>query len=66
MTDRYITRHELATLYGVSTRTIDEWRRRGLIPTPTLTPTGRPRWLESVARAAIGTVGQTAPSERVA
>ncbi len=67
MTDRFLTRHELAKLYGISTRTVDDWRSRGMLPEPSLTPSGRPRWLESVARAAIGSVAaQATPSSRVA
>jgi predicted DNA-binding transcriptional regulator AlpA len=56
MTDRYLSKNDLATLYGVSTRTIDNWTKDGRLPAPERLPSNRPRWLESVARQALKSV----------
>lgn len=54
MTERMLTRRDLATFYRVTTRTVDEWRREGRLPPAELTPSGRPRWRESALAALQG------------
>lgn len=51
--ERYLSKSELAAIYGVTTRTLDNWLAAGTLPQPDRTPSGRPRWLESVARSAL-------------
>lgn len=59
-TDRYLAKSELAALFGVSTRTIDAWVAAGRLPRPERLPSNRPRWRESVARAAVRVGSQNA------
>ncbi|MCP3697066.1 MAG: AlpA family phage regulatory protein [Aliivibrio sp.] len=38
---RLIRKHELAKCMGVSTKTIERWLKKGSLPTPFMTRTGR-------------------------
>jgi hypothetical protein len=56
---RYLTKGDLATRYGVVTRTIDRWLAAGLFPVADLIlPNGAPRWseglVETTERASVG------------
>ena len=55
--DRYLSKREVAALYGVSTRTIDDWTKAGRFPKPFRLPSGRPRWPHSqvTGGVALGT-----------
>jgi predicted DNA-binding transcriptional regulator AlpA len=53
MTDRYLTRQQMADLFSVTTRTIDAWAQCGRLPKPDRLPSGRPRWPEAVAESAV-------------
>jgi predicted DNA-binding transcriptional regulator AlpA len=53
MTDRFLTRRQVAELFGVSTRTIDSWHKAGRLPPAARIPSDRPRWRESTLRLAI-------------
>lgn len=46
--ERYMSKREVAVLYGVTTRTIDEWVQVGRFPKPDRLPNHRPRWRASV------------------
>ncbi len=53
ITERYLSKREVATLYGVTTRTIDDWTFNGRFPKPDRLPSGRPRWRESVVQRQV-------------
>jgi predicted DNA-binding transcriptional regulator AlpA len=54
--DPYLTPTRLAELFGVTTRTIYNWRKAGWLPPPVRLPNGRKAWRESAARAAVESV----------
>ncbi len=43
MTSNWISKAETAAYLGVTTRTIDSWRKMGYLPAPRYLA-GRPRW----------------------
>lgn len=53
--DRWLSKPEVARLFGVSTRSLDNWITRGRLPLPDRLPNGRPAWRESVIRGAVRT-----------
>jgi len=50
--DRFITPAEIAARYGVSSRTVGMWARKGVIPAQ-FTPTGRVRLVRADVEAAL-------------
>lgn len=51
--DRWLSKPEVARLFSVSTRSLDNWVSRGRLPAPDRLPNGRPAWRESVIRGAV-------------
>jgi predicted DNA-binding transcriptional regulator AlpA len=51
--DRWLSKPEVARLYGCTPRSIDNWVQRGKLPHPDRLPNGRPAWRESVVRGAV-------------
>jgi predicted site-specific integrase-resolvase len=52
--DKLLTPSQAAQWYGVSERTFSRWRRRGLLPRPTVTlPNGKALWSERDLRASL-------------
>ena len=42
--------HEIADAFGVERATVDQWRRRGVLPDPDVDLQGGPVWWESTLR----------------
>jgi predicted DNA-binding transcriptional regulator AlpA len=58
--DRLLTQREAAHLFGVTERSFFNWRKRNLVPEPSvLSPSGRAMWSESVLRGCIKTASPT-------
>jgi predicted DNA-binding transcriptional regulator AlpA len=51
--DRWLGKADLARIFGVTPRSIDNWVSRGRLPAPDRLPNNRPAWRESVIRACV-------------
>jgi predicted site-specific integrase-resolvase len=52
--DKLLTPSQAAHWYGVSEKTLSRWRKRGLLPRPTVTlPNRRVLWSETALRATL-------------
>jgi len=59
-TDRWLTKPEVAYTLSTTTRTVDRWVARGVLPPPDRLPNGRPAWRASVIRDAVRTAESAA------
>lgn len=53
LTDRWLSKPDVALILSTTTRTVDRWVARGVLPPPDRLPNGRPAWRASVVYAAV-------------
>jgi predicted DNA-binding transcriptional regulator AlpA len=58
--DHYLSKVAVARIFGCSTRSLDNWVKRGQLPKPERLPNGRPAWRESVIRGSVASPDRVA------